>query len=140
MLVWEWLCNKQPRSQGFSRRGTLWQSIHAQIQRGQGGQTPSLKNHKNIGLLRNTGPDPLKSQSYQASIQCWAIIGLPARRRFASGLIMAPALSGIWILSPPHQLKNNKKKRFHSSVWTPSDKTFWISTWYWNYLIIICAV
>ena len=35
---------------------------HARIQReGQGVRTPSpLKNHKNIGFLSNTGPDPLK--------------------------------------------------------------------------------
>ena len=32
---------------------------------GEGVQT-SLKNHKNIGFLSNTGPDPLKNQSYQA--------------------------------------------------------------------------
>ena len=31
---------------------------HARIQMGGGG---SLKNHKNIGFLTNTGPDPLKS-------------------------------------------------------------------------------
>ena len=38
------------------------------------------KNHKNIGFPRNTGLDSLtKSQSYQASIQCWAIIGTPAK-------------------------------------------------------------
>ena len=44
---------------------------------GQGVRIP-LKNHKNIGSLSNTGPDPLKI--YQASIQCWAIIGTPAKR------------------------------------------------------------
>ena len=37
--------------------------VHAQIQRGgQGIRTPpSLKNHKNIGFLSKTGPDPLKN-------------------------------------------------------------------------------
>ena len=39
---------------------------------GQGVKTPTLKNHKNIGLLSNTGPDPLKITRYQASIQCRA--------------------------------------------------------------------
>ena len=35
-----------------------------------------LKNHKTIGFSSNTGMDLLKkSQGYQASIQCWAIIG-----------------------------------------------------------------
>ena len=33
-----------------------------------------------IGLLCNTDPDPLKSQSNQARIQCWAIIDTPAKR------------------------------------------------------------
>ena len=45
----------------------------------QGNRTP-LENHKNIGFLSNTGPDPLKSRSYLASIQYWAIIGMPAKR------------------------------------------------------------
>ena len=46
---------------------------------GHGVRTPPpLKNHKNIGFLNNTAADPLKSQSYQASIQCWAVIGTPA--------------------------------------------------------------
>ena len=49
-----------------------------------GGQkvcTP-LKNHKNIGFPSNIDPDPLKSQSYQASIQWWTIIDMPAKRHF----------------------------------------------------------
>ena len=28
------------------------------------------------GCVSNTGPDPLKITRYQASIQCWAIIGI----------------------------------------------------------------
>ena len=44
------------------------------------GSGPRLKNHKNIGLPSNIGLDPLNSQSYQASIECWAIIGTPAKR------------------------------------------------------------
>ena len=28
---------------------------------GAGGPDPTLKNHKNIGFLSNTGPDPLKN-------------------------------------------------------------------------------
>ena len=37
-------------------------SLHARSKRG-GGSDPllPLKNHKNIGLLSNTGPDPLKN-------------------------------------------------------------------------------
>ena len=41
-----------------------------------GSGPPPLKNYKNIGFLSNDGPDP----SYQASIQCWVIIGPPAER------------------------------------------------------------
>ena len=40
---------------------------------GQGVRTP-LKNHKNIGFLSNTGPDPMKNQ---IRIQYWTIIGPP---------------------------------------------------------------
>ena len=47
-----------------------------------GPDPPPLKNHKNIGFLSNTGPDPLKKNSFQVSIQCWAIIGTPAKRHF----------------------------------------------------------
>ena len=46
---------------------------------GAGGPDPP-ENHKNIGFPSNIGLDPLKSQSYQANIQCWAIIVLPAKR------------------------------------------------------------
>ena len=45
---------------------------------GQGVRTP-LKNQKNIGFSSNTGPDPLKNHSYQASSQCGAVIGMPAK-------------------------------------------------------------
>ena len=47
--------------------------------RGDRFRTP-LKNHKNIGFSGNTGLNPLKNRSYQASIQCWVIIGTPAKR------------------------------------------------------------
>ena len=40
------------------------------IQRGDRGSRPG-KNTK-IGFSSNTGPDPLKHRSCQASIQCWA--------------------------------------------------------------------
>ena len=52
---------------------------HAQIQRGAGGLDP-LGNHKAKGFLRQAGPDPLENLKYQASIQCWAIIGPPVKR------------------------------------------------------------
>ena len=40
------------------------------------GVWPPLKNHKTIGFSSDTGMDlQKKSQGYQASIKCWAIIG-----------------------------------------------------------------
>ena len=35
--------------------------IHDWIQRGDTGPGPQMINHKNIGFLSNTGPDPLKT-------------------------------------------------------------------------------
>ena len=69
---------------------------------GAGGPDNPLKNHINIGFLSNTGPDPLKkSQNFQASIECWGIIGTPAKRHL-NGVSLAgrrwPVLSDIWIL------------------------------------------
>ena len=53
--------------------------------RGGGEVSPDpLENHEAIGFLNNAGPEPLKKkQSYQASIQCLAIIGPPAKRHVA---------------------------------------------------------
>ena len=55
--------------------------MHGRIRREGGGgairDPDPLNNHKNIGSLSNTGPEPLKNQ---ASIQCWAIIRPPAKR------------------------------------------------------------
>ena len=91
---------------------------------GRGSGSP-LKNHKNIGFSSNTGPDPLKNRSYQASIECWAIIDTPAechlmafRWRADDGLL-------IVVLGPslPSSTKKTHKNR---QSWTPSDKTFWI--------------
>ena len=43
---------------------------------------PEKSQNTSIGFLSNTGPDPLKNlKSYLAYIQCWAIIGTPAKRR-----------------------------------------------------------
>ena len=42
--------------------------------------TPPPENHKSVGFSSNTGPDTLKSQSCQASIQCGP---LSARQRNA---------------------------------------------------------
>ena len=70
---------------------------------------------------------PLKSQSYQSSIQCWALIGPPAKRHL-NGVSLTghcwPVNSGIWILPPLIKLKTKNKKKRQS--WTPSDATSWI--------------
>ena len=53
--------------------------------RGGGGMGfgPPLKNHKNIGFLSNTGPDPLKNhKATKLVFNVWAIIGPPANRHF----------------------------------------------------------
>ena len=78
---------------------------------GQGVRTP-LKNHKIIGFPSNIDRDPLKSQSYQASVQWWTIIDTPAKRHF-NGV----SLMGRWwpILVA-----------FRSPLTTHSDNMFWI--------------
>ena len=48
-----------------------------------------LINHKNIGFLSNTGPEPHKknhSQGYKASVQGLAIIGPPVNKRRSFGV------------------------------------------------------
>ena len=47
---------------------------------GQGVRTPPRKSQKNIGFLAILVPIPLKSLSYKASFQFWAIIGTAAKR------------------------------------------------------------
>ena len=42
------------------------------------GVRAQLDNHKTKGFLSNTGLDPLKN--HKVNIQCWAIIGTPAKR------------------------------------------------------------
>ena len=75
----------------------------------QGVRTPPpLKNHKNIGFSSNTGPDPLKNRSYQASLQCWTIIGMPAKRHLMAFCWLAdddPLLVVLGSPPSPHQLK-----------------------------------
>ena len=90
--------------------------LHVRIQV----QTPPEKS-QNIGFSSNTCPDPLKNRSCEASIQCWAFIGMPAKPLAGRWW---PAESGTWILPP---LINFKNKRCQS--WIPSDKTFWIRAW-----------
>ena len=69
---------------------------------------------------------PLKSQSYESRIHCWAIracqrnaIEMAFRWRAVEG----PPIVIFWILLQLIKLKKSKKK---SQSLTPSDQTFWI--------------
>ena len=102
---------------------------------GQGIRTHPLKNHKNIEILSNTGPDPLNFSKFSKLPSQHSTLGhhrhpseTPFKRRFAGGPMMAHFFSDMWILSP---LKKEKKKKTLSELqsWTPSDKTFWIRAW-----------
>ena len=48
---------------------------------------PPLEKYKNIGFLSKLVRILLKSQGYQSSIQCWAIIGSPAKRHLIGVLL-----------------------------------------------------
>ena len=78
---------------------------------GDRGSGPLQENHKNIGFLRNTGPDPLKN--HKATIQFWVIIGTPANRHL-NGVSLAgrcwPAYSGICYDHLPSKKRKNEKK------------------------------
>ena len=97
---------------------------------GDRGVRTLLKNHKKMGFLSNTGPDgsPEKSQlSYQASIQCWAIMGTPVKHhlmvfhwRTHDGLLKVTFGS---FLSPSKTL----------SKVDPADKTFWSHACFLNF-------
>ena len=47
---------------------------------GEGVRTPPPERSQKYRISHRYAPDPLKSERYQASIQCWAIIGTPAKR------------------------------------------------------------
>ena len=81
--------------------------------RGSGPPPPRpMENYKNIGFLSKTCLDPLEISRLPSSIQCWAIIGPPAKRHL-NGVSLAgrrwPAYSGIWIHPPLIKLKNAVK-------------------------------
>ena len=72
---------------------------------GTGGPDPPwIKSQKYRVSKQYWSGSPEKSQGYKANIHGWAIIGTPAKRRFAGGTMMA-RLS--WYLDPlsPNQLK-----------------------------------
>ena len=75
--------------------------IHGRV---TGGPDPPEKSQKIRVSKQYWSGSPEKSQSYQDSIQCWAIIGPPAKRRFAGGPMMTRL---YWYFDPPspHQLR-----------------------------------
>ena len=79
-----------------------------------------LENHKNMGVLAIVVLIHEKSQSYQASIQCWANIGMPAN--VSEMAFCWQADDGPLIVAFGSSLPKSKKRQ----SWTPSDKTFWI--------------
>ena len=100
---------------------------------GAGGRPPpSLKNHKNIGFLSHTGPDPLKKITTLPSQ--YSMLGhhrpaseTPFQWRFADGPLMARFKWHLdRILFPLIKQK--------SQSWIPSGKTLWIHAWGPNYI------
>ena len=89
---------------GWSRRGG-----------GRGsGPPPPLKNHKNIGFLCNTGPDP--RTNCKATKPAFYVGPASARHRNAISMafrwraVGCPFMAVFWILYPPINLKKQKKK------------------------------
>ena len=76
--------------------------VYLERDRGSGPPPPPLKNQKNIASSSNTGPDSMKNRSYQDTIQCWAIIGTPAKRHLMAFCWWADddPLGGTRILPP----------------------------------------
>ena len=86
--------------------------------RGDKGSGPlPPENHKNVGFLGNTGPDPIKSQNYQASQHSMLGQHWHAKWRFSGRPIIARLK---WYLDPssPYHLK----KKLNSKVGPPLAK------------------
>ena len=101
---------------------------------GGGGSEPPQKNHKNIGSLSNTGPDPLKN--HKATKQAFNIGQSSARQllkwRFAGRPMMAHLklyLDPLSRQTKKERKKKQKKQNKRYQIWTPSDKNFWIGPW-----------
>ena len=119
--------NTSPRMRNYYNASfKLFLLLHVQIQRGlAGGPDPTRPPEKSKIYTRfssrDTGPDPLKNRSYQASIQCWAIIGTPAKHHLMAFPWWSDDCPLIVVLgsSLPHSTKKSQSR-------TPTDKTFWI--------------
>ena len=100
-------------------------AFQTRIQRGDRGSGTPLKNHKNIGFLINTGPDPLKATKLQSQ---YSMLGqhrhaseTPFIWRFAGGPMMARLQ---WYLDPssPHQLKTKSSKPLWQNFLGPRNE------------------
>ena len=82
----------------------------ADPERRQDIRTP-VKKYKAIGVLSNTVPDSLKkSHSYQANIECWAIVATPVKRQFKGGFAGGPMMTHFrWFLHLLSHLINLNK-------------------------------
>ena len=70
-----------------------WDVKHVRIQRGDRGSGPPTENHKSIGFLSNSGPDPLKIIKLPSQHSILGHNGhaseTPFKWRFAGGPMMA---------------------------------------------------
>ena len=77
---------------------------------GDRGFGPSLKHHKNIGLLSNTGPDPLKiHKATKLAFKCWAIIDIPAKVHLDGVLLVGLLLVVFGSSLPSSTLKKTSE-------------------------------
>ena len=77
---------------------------------GQGVRTPSPENHKNIGFLSNTGPDPLKN--YKATKPAFNVFGILILSSTKKTLPPPPPPPTLWqnLLDPRMDLSKIKGK------------------------------
>ena len=74
---------------------------------------PPPEKSQNIWFSSNICPDPLKNRSCEASIQCWAFIGMPAKRHLMTFRWRAddgPLKVGLGSSLPSSTLKTNVVK------------------------------
>ena len=91
---------------------------HVRGSRGGRGSAPRLKNHKNIGFLSKTGPDPLKNHKTTK----------PSFNVRSSSADDDPLIA-VFYPPYPHQQQKKNVVKFKLDL---SDKTFWIRAWSTN--------
>ena len=107
---------------------------------GNRGSGSPLKNHKNMGFLSNTGPDPLKNHKATKSAFNFEPLSAHQRNTILNGISLVgrwwPELIVVFVLDPlsplkppPHPPPPKKNKKKTHQCWTPSDKTLWICPW-----------